>query len=84
MVKLLITEDAKRSHGSERKARASKVVVLDVIGATEGISSYDTGIVYRKGETVVPINGFDEDRWNTCGSGIHFFLTRLEAEAYSL
>src|SRR6185437_601233 len=41
IVKLLIPEDAKRSHGTERKCRASKAVVLDVFGAEEGISIHD-------------------------------------------
>jgi len=26
---------------------------------------------------------WDDDRWNECSGGIHFFLTRAEAEAYS-
>jgi hypothetical protein len=85
IVKLLIPEDAKCSHGSGRKCRASKAVVLDIIGADETRSGGGYGVViYRKGETVEPENGFDENRWNVCSSGIHFFLTRLEAEAYEL
>ena len=81
IVKLLIPEDAERSHGTERKCRASKAVVLEVIGADEGVSIYDGTTRYRVGETVIP-DGWDTDRWNTCGQGIHFFITRLEAEAY--
>ena len=85
IVKLLIPEDANRSHGSERKCRASKAVVLDIFNGKEGESGGGYGkVYYRKGETVTPINGFDEDRWVTCSSGIHFFLTRAEAEAYEL
>jgi len=84
IVKLLIPEDAKRSHGSERKCRASKAVVLEVFGAEYARSGGGYGIVkYRKGATVEPLNGWDEDRWNVCSSGIHFFLTRIEAEEYS-
>jgi hypothetical protein len=82
LIKLLIPEDAKRSHGTERKSRASKAIVLEVIGAKVGISSYDPNFTYTKGQTVNP-DGWDEDRWNTCGQGIHFFLTRLEAEVYN-
>ena len=81
IVKLLIPEDAERSHGSERKCRASKAVVLEVIGADEGVSIHDRTTRYRVGETVTP-DGWDTDRWNTCGHGIHFFITRIEAEAY--
>ena len=84
IVKLLIPEDAKRSHGSERKARASKATVLEIFGAEEARSGggYET-VIYRKGETVQP-DGWDEDRWNVCSHGIHFFLTRIEAENYQL
>ena len=38
---------------TERKCRASKAVVLEVIGAEFGISIYDGKTKYRKGETVV-------------------------------
>jgi len=83
IVKLSIPEDAERSHGSERKARASKAIVVEVFGAEIGISGggYET-IEYRKGETVFP-DSWDEDRWNVCSHGVHFFLTRIEAEEYS-
>ena len=80
LVKLLIPENAKRSHGCERKCRAEFAEVLDVIGAEVGISIHDGKTEYRKGQMVYP-DGWDEDRWNTCGQGIHFYLTRLEAEA---
>ena len=83
IVKLLIPEDAKRSHAGGRKCRASHVVVLDVIGAEDGISSFDANVRYRKGETVT-CHQWDEDRWSECSGGIHFFLHRLEAEAYVL
>jgi hypothetical protein len=36
---------------------------------------------YTVGKTAKP-DGFDEDRWNTCGQGIHFYITREEAEAH--
>lgn len=80
IVKLLIPADAQRSHGCERKCRASKAKVLEVIGAEVGLSIYKDAapIEYRKGKTVKP-NGWDENRWNTCGQGIHFYITRLEA-----
>ena len=83
IVKLLIPEDAQRSHSAERKARASKVVVLDVIGADFGVSSWDETVVYQKGTTVYP-RAFDTDRWHVCAPGIHFFLTRLEAEDFEV
>ena len=84
IVKLLIPEKAKRSHGSERKCRASEVVVLDILGADVAYSGggYKRA-EYRKGETVTP-DEWDEDRWNVCSHGIHFFLTKIEAIEYQL
>jgi hypothetical protein len=81
IVKLRIPAGAKRSHGTERKCRASKAVVVEVFGATVGISDYDPSVVYRKGETVIP-DSFDENRWDICSHGIHFYVTRIEAESY--
>ena len=82
LAKLLIPEHAKRSHGASRKCRASEALVLEVIGAEQAYSQYDSTFVYRAGETVRPVKPWCEDRWNECASGIHFFTTREEAEAY--
>ena len=82
LVKLRIPADAKRSNATGRKCRASKAEVLEVIGAEEGISQYDTAFVYRVGETVTPVEPFGEDRFNECASGIHFFITKIEAENF--
>ena len=82
IVKLCISKSAQRSHGTERKCRASQVKVLEVFGASEGISSYDTSVIYRKGKIVKCVEPFDENRWENCASGIHFYLTREEAEAH--
>lgn len=81
LVKLLIPEDAKRSSATSRKCRASKAVVLEVIGAEKGFSTVDGRFVYEVGKEVVP-DSFNEDRWKECSHGIHFFLTRKEAENY--
>jgi len=37
--------------------------------------------VYEVGKLTIP-DGFDENRWEECSHGIHFFITRSEAEAY--
>ena len=83
IVKLLIPAEARRSHGSERKCRAEFADVLEVIGADEGFSDHAPKTIYRAGERVTA-DSWDEDRWETCSHGIHFFVTRLEAEAYHL
>ena len=82
IVKLCISTSAQRSHGTERRCRASQVKVLEVFGASEGISSYDPSVIYRKGKIVKCVEPFDENRWYTYASGIHFYLTREEAEAH--
>jgi len=82
IVKLLITEDAKRSSATTRKCRASKARVLEISnGLDEVPSKHDRCFIYKVGETV-EVKDFDEDRWNECSTGIHFFLTRKEAEEY--
>jgi hypothetical protein len=81
LVKLMIPEDAKRTHGTERKCRCEKAIVLDVISAEVGISIHDGKTEYRKGETVVA-DSFGDNRWETCAPGIHFYITRAEAEAH--
>ena len=79
IAKLLIPENAKRSNGTERKCRAEFVVVLE----GEGVSAYDPTVHYSPGATV-KCDKWNADRWVTCGGGIHFFMTRAEAEAYYL
>jgi hypothetical protein len=81
IVKLLIPQKAKRSNATERKCRAEFVQVLRVFGADEGISTHNKRVIYRKGE-IVKCDNWNPDRWVECGDGIHFFLTRTEAEAY--
>jgi hypothetical protein len=75
---LKIPAGAKRSNGSGRKCRAEYAIVI----AGEGTSKYDGSFAYRIGATVRPTTPFDEDRWNECSSGIHFFLTEEEAKEY--
>lgn len=47
----------------------------------EAVSAADEDFVYRKGETVYPEEAFDNHLLDD-GSGIHFFLTRTEAEQF--
>jgi hypothetical protein len=84
IVQLLIPAVAKRSHAFGRKCRAEYAMVTEVFGAKVGVSSYDQNIKYRKGEIIKPVEKFDPDWMNECASGIHFFITRLEAENHCL
>lgn len=88
IVKLEILEDAKRSSATTRKCRCDKAKVL-AIETIEGEplkhlnakSKYDETFVYKVGE-IVSVDNFDEDRWNECAPGIHFFINRQEAVEY--
>jgi len=81
IVKLLIPAEAKRSSATARKCRASKAIVLGIEGQDEVVSNYSSSFVYKVGETV-EVEDYDNDRWNECAPGIHFFMTREEAELW--
>ena len=63
-----------------RKCRAASVFVLGISSGTESTAMHD-GTVYRVNETVVA-DSYDDNPLIECTHGIHFFLTREEAEAY--
>ena len=89
IVKLEVTETAKRSSAFGRKCRCSEAKVLDIQNldgtsaddVTVAYSTHDSNFAYRVGETVC-VDNFDEDRKNECAPGIHFFITRQEAVEY--
>jgi len=77
--KLLIPEDAKRTSCLiNRKCRASHVKVLEGNGKSETV---DSKLEYREGETVYA-DKFCNDIRLDCSHGIHFFITRKEAEEW--
>ena len=80
--KLRIPSDAKRSNAFGRKCRAEFVDVLEVIGADTGISLHNGTTEYRAGKRVTP-DKWDDNWQEECSSGIHFYITREEAEAHS-
>ena len=86
IAKLRIPADAKRSNATGRKCRAEYAEVMEVVNAAGnavavGYSQHDHRFEYRAGDTVRP-HAFDDDRWNECAPGIHFYITRAEAEAW--
>lgn len=90
IVKLLIPEDAKRLSATGRKCRCNKAKVLEIqvldgrqADISEVRSGYDHDFIHTAGETV-QVDNFDDDRWNECSTGIHFFITREEAVDYNL
>ena len=79
IAKLRIPADAKRVGGmTGRKCRAEFAIVLE----GEGRSSHDSAFVYEVGKKVTPTHPFDPCLLDGYRSGIHFFITREEAEAY--
>ena len=88
IVKLEIPADALRSSATTRKCRCSKAKVVSITNlngskseCTEATSKKDSSFVYKVGETV-EVPDFDPNRFNECAPGIHFFVTRQEAESY--
>lgn len=89
IVKLEIPADARRSSATGRKCRCDKAKVIEIqeldgspSELTEVASGYDRNFVYRVGE-ISEEPKYDEDRWNECAQGIHFFINRQEAVDYS-
>ena len=82
LVKIRVPEDAKRSHAFGRKCRAEFVDVLEVHGAEIAVSLHDRRTTYVAGKRVTP-DSFSRDWQSECAPGIHFFITREEAEAYN-
>ena len=88
IVKLQITEDARRSSAGGEKCRCDKAYVVEIQNA-DGTkadidtihSNHDANFVYTVGATV-EVSDFDGDRWNGCAPGIHFFIDRRAAVEY--
>jgi len=80
IVRLRIPNKSKRSNATGRKCRAEYAQVLSITGGTKTVTSKRGGI-YTIGETTYCDN-WEEDRWIECSGGIHFFLTKYEAEQW--
>ena len=88
IVELEIPEDAKRLSATTRKCRCNKAKVLRILNydrtvadVTEVRSNYNSDFVYKVGD-IVSVDNFDEDRFNECSTGIHFFINFQEAVDY--
>ena len=87
LVKIQIPEDARRLSATTRKCRCDKALVLDIT-SLDGEEHYDEvtnnnykETIYKVGEMVYP-DSFDENRWNECSNGIHFFINKEEVINY--
>ena len=88
IVVLEILDGARRCSAAGRKCRCDKAKVLEIQNMDGGTASEtfvcsdrDNNFVYRIGE-IVEVADFDENRWNECTRGIHFFINRQEAVNY--
>ena len=88
IVELEIQADAKRSSATTRKCRCEFAKVLSITnkdGSDSGLTVIHNdnycGCDYVVGE-IVRSDSWDDDRWNECSHGIHFFITRDEAVNY--
>ena len=87
LVKLQIPEDARRLSATTRKCRCDKAMVLDIT-SLDGETHFDEVVnykykktTYKVGEIVYP-DSFDDNRWNECSNGIHFFINKEDAINY--
>ena len=89
IVKLRIPAEAKRSSATTRKCRCEFAEVLE-LQSLDGTPYNDDKVVnndyvetiYKVGE-IVRSDSWDDNRWNECSHGIHFFITRDEAVRYN-
>lgn len=90
IVKLLIPEWAERTSSVNRQCRCDRAIVLDVqdTGGASIVdydyifSAHDLHYKYTVGDTLLPRDSFDTNRWHECSSGIHFFIDRMDAVDY--
>ena len=88
IVKLKILSDSKRSRANGDKCRCDKALVLEFqnIDGTpsdekEYVNHNYAECTYKVGE-VVYADSWDDNRWNECSHGIHFFIDRQSAVDY--
>ena len=88
LVHLLIPKEAKRSSATTNKCRCEFADVLEItnIETNQAVQLVENtkrvpNITYRVGERVYP-DSFDENRWNECSHGIHFFVDKESAIHY--
>ena len=87
LIKLEIPSDAKRSSATTFKCRCDKAKVLEILNLETNkpikltINNELNFTTYEVGK-IVYADSFDENRWNECSHGIHFFMNKQEAIDY--
>ena len=88
LIKLEIPKDARRSSSTSIKCRCDKAKVLGIYNLDGSKSNlieitnhnFQTTL-YKVGKMVYP-DSYDENRWNECSNGIHFFIDKQSAIDY--
>lgn len=88
ILEIEVPADAKRSSAHGNKCRCSKAKAIALYNPdgtpskeTKAHSKKNDGFVYEIGKVAVP-DAFDENRWEECSNGIHFFMSFEEARDY--
>jgi hypothetical protein len=82
LVQLLIPLAARRSHAFGRICRAEAAVVMAIEPkGAKAESKHAMGFFYEQGAVIRP-DKWEEDWTVECGGGIHFFITKAEAQAW--
>lgn len=100
ILKLIVPEDAKRSSGFGHKCRCNKAIPIEVYDLDGNVIKNDgsfklySAVVKMLLNGIVPLeyiigkevysDGWDDNRYNECGNGIHFFMSFDEALEYLL
>ena len=88
LIKLYIPASAKRCSGTTKKCRCDKAKVLGIYNldgskadTNKVVNKTRTYCIYEVGKMIYP-DSFDDDRWNECSHGIHFFINKQDAINY--
>lgn len=83
LIKLEILSDAKRSSATSNECRCNKAKVLNIIRMDNNeeiasIINYQYVYCLYKVGDIVYSDSFDENRWNICTHGIHFYMNKKD------
>jgi len=87
LIRLMIPADAKRISATTNKCRCDKALVLSITNIEETKSFSEVfnnkyaATTYKVGEMVYP-DSFNDNRWEECSHGIHFFINKQDAINY--
>ena len=88
LIELEIPADARRLSSTSYKCRCDKAFVKSITLINDTSCQIEAVVNksyeechYKVGELVIP-DSFDENRWNECSHGIHFFINKQDAINY--